>query len=35
MKNKLQHMNKIKYKIKGHLGLLGVKVKEVINEHNE
>ena len=32
MKNKLQHMNKIKYKIKGHLSMLGVEVKEVTNE---
>ena len=35
MKNKFQHMNDIKYKIKGDLTLLGDEVKEVTNEDNE
>ena len=34
-KNKFQHMNDIKYKIKGDLILLGYEVKEVTNEDNE
>ena len=34
-KNKFQHMNDIKHKIKGDLILLGYEVKEVTNEDNE
>ena len=35
MKNKLQHGNSIKEKIKGDLTLLGVEVKEVTKKKNE
>ena len=35
MKNKLQHLNSIKEKIKGDLTLLGVEVKEVTKKKNQ